>query len=81
MRLLITLVGRDALIPPWAKRGGLAVKPMRQIHLIHRFAVPLEVNCREAAREATLGCPLEGKAKSLSLLRSVQRGDSSLRSE
>ena len=31
------------------------------IHLIHRFAVPLEVNCREAAREATLGCPLKGK--------------------
>ena len=25
-------------------------------------AVPLEVNCREAAREATLGCPLKGEA-------------------
>ena len=40
----------------------LAVKSVRQIHLIHRFAVPL---------------PLEGKAKSLSLLRFIQRGDSS----
>jgi hypothetical protein len=29
----------------------------------HRFAVPLKVNCREAAREATLGCPLTGEAK------------------
>jgi hypothetical protein len=29
----------------------------------HRFAVPLKVNCREAAREATLGCPLTREAK------------------
>jgi hypothetical protein len=30
----------------------------------HRLrAVPLKVNCREAAREATLGCPLTGEAK------------------
>jgi hypothetical protein len=28
----------------------------------HRFAVPLKVNCRGAAREATLGCPLTGEA-------------------
>ena len=31
-------------------------------HLISRLRRQLEVNCREAARETTLGCPLKGKA-------------------
>ena len=46
-------------------------------------AVPLKVNCRIAAREATLGCPLKGKvnpighfsakSKSLVILRLCRR--------
>ena len=35
------------------------------VHLISRLRRQLEVNCREAAREATLGCPLKGKANQI----------------
>ena len=31
-------------------------------HSLHRYAVPLKVNCPEGAREATLGCPLTREA-------------------
>ena len=32
--------------------------PSSVAHPLHRFAVPLKVNCPAGAREATLGCPL-----------------------
>ena len=41
------------------RENNAALRP----HLIHRFAVPLEVNCPAGAREATVGCPLKGKVK------------------
>ena len=49
-----------------AQRGRLAVNAMRCLRLIRpRKLGHLEVNCPIGAREATLGCPLKGKANPL----------------
>ena len=53
------LVPTTAAVPRGGNREGRGTRD--ESH--HRLrAVPLKVNCREAAREATLGCPLTGEA-------------------